>query len=324
MPDQATGDPVPSVIAETTKQTQVDNIRAMSWLMVSVVASSAMTIAVRMVSEELDPRMIVLLRFGITALILIAAILGIPRLRALLSFTLPGQHLVRGIFMAISTHLGFYAIAHMELVTVTVLFFMVPIFATALSGLVNAERAGPRRLAAIAVSFIGVLLILRPGYQPLNLAVFAALFSSILFASALVMSRRLGSADGTFSILVSSSALTVLISIPLALPVLELPTHGGVWIIVGVLVATGLLRLVADIQAYRFGEAAALAPITYTRLIFIGVAGYLMFGEVPDLLALLGGAIIMSAALYIVRREAMLKAKDKTIQAAALPGSKPS
>ncbi len=312
MPDQVTGDPVPSVIANTTETAQMDNIRAMSWLLVSVIASSAMTIAVRMMSESLHPSMIVLLRFALTGLILAVAILGLPRLRAMLSFTLPGQHLVRGFFMAFSTHLGFYAIANMELVTVTVLFFMVPIFATALSGFVNGEHAGPRRLAAIAVSFVGVLLILRPGYQPLNLAVFAALCSSILFASALVMSRRLGQADGTFSILVSSVTLTVLLSIPLALPVWELPDSGSVWVIVGFLVGTGLLRLIADIQAYRFGEAAALAPITYLRLIFIGGAGYLMFGEVPDMLAVLGGFIIMGAALYIVRREAMLKRRSST------------
>lgn len=282
------------------------NIKAILWLLLSVFASSAMTIAVRVMSFDLAPPMIVLLRFGITAILLLGAILVARELRTKLSFTRPRLHLIRGLCMAISTHLGFYAIANLELVTVTVLFFMVPIFATALSGFLNGEHAGPRRLAAIAVSFIGVLLILKPGYQPLNLAMFAALLSSVLFAFALVNSRRLATADGPFSVLVSSVFITALFSVPLAIPVWAMPQTMAVWGVVGMLVSTGLIRLFADIQAYRFGEASVLAPITYLRLILIGGAAYLMFGEVPDQMAILGTVIIIGSALYIARREARL------------------
>ncbi len=312
MQDPASGDPVTTVAQNHTQQLVYDNLRAISWLLLSVFASSAMTIAVRVMSFELDPRMIVLLRFGITAILLCIAVILVADLRNKLSFRRPKEHLVRGSFMAISTHLGFYSIVHLELVTVTVLFFMVPIFATALAGFVNGEHAGPRRIAAIAVSFIGVILILKPGYQPLNIAVFAALASSVLFAIALVMSRRLASDDGPFSVLVSSVTLTTLITIPLAIPVWQLPTTAPVWGVVAVLVGTGLVRLFADIQAYRFGEASVLAPITYLRLILIGGAAYLMFGEVPDSLALLGAVIIMGSALYIARREARLKKQNST------------
>ncbi len=310
MPDPASGDPVPVVATAQAAPFQYDNVQAISWLLLSVFASSVMTIAVRVMSFDLDPRMIVLLRFGITALLLLGAIAALSHLRAKLSFSRPKLHVVRGLCMAVSTHLGFYAISNIELVTVTVLFFMVPIFATALSGFLNGEHAGPRRLAAIAASFIGVLLILKPGYQPLNFAVFAALLSSVLFAFALVMSRRLAAADGSFSVLCSSVAFTTLLSIPLAAPVWQLPQTGTVWIVVAVLVGTGLLRLIADIQAYKLGEASVLAPITYLRLILIGAAAYVMFDEVPDGLAVLGTVIIVSAALYIARREAQLKKQN--------------
>jgi len=309
MQDPASTDPVASVAASHAPSPEYENIKAILWLLVSVFASSAMTIAVRLMSFDLDPRMIVLLRFGITALLLMGAVVIVADLRAKLSFSRPRLHLIRGLCMAISTHLGFYAIANMELVTVTVLFFMVPIFATALSGFLNGEHAGPRRLAAIAVSFIGVLLILKPGYQPLNTAVFAALFSSVLFAFALVTSRRLAGADGSFSVLFSSVMITMLMTIPLAMPVWQLPQTAYVWGVVAVLVATGLIRLLADIQAYRLGEASVLAPITYLRLILIGGAAYVMFGEVPDGLAIAGTVIIIGSALYIARREARLSRK---------------
>ena len=312
MQDPAAGDPIPSIPAPQTEEVQYDNLKAISWLLLSVVASSAMTIAVRLMSFDLDPRMIVLLRFGITFAILLAAIIAVSELRAKLKFSLPRLHLVRGMCMAVSTHLGFYAIANMDLVTVTVLFFMVPIFATALSSLVNKERAGPRRLAAIAASFVGVLLILKPGYQPLDITVFVALLSSVLFAFALINSRKLASADGSFSVLVSSVTITTLLSLPLAAPVWQMPQSGDVWIVVAVLVVTGLVRLIADIQAYRLGEASVLAPITYLRLLLIGGAAYVMFEEVPDALGLVGTAIIAGSALYIARREAHLKRQNST------------
>jgi drug/metabolite transporter (DMT)-like permease len=261
---------------------------------------------VRVLSFEIDPRMIVLLRFGFTSFGLIVAVAILSDLRSKLQFSRPRLHLIRGLCMAISTHLGFYAIANMELVTVTVLFFMVPIFATGLSGFINGEHAGPRRIAAIAASFIGVLLILKPGYQPLNLAVFAALLSSVLFAFALVTSRRLAGADGSFSVLFSSVMITTLFTLPLALPVWQIPQSSSGWMFVAMLVGTGLLRLLADIQAYKLGEASVLAPITYLRLILIGASAYVMFGEVPDRFAVLGTIVIVASALYIARREARL------------------
>lgn len=297
-----------------TQAFQHDNIKAISWILLSVLVTSIMTISVRLVSFELHPSMIVFLRFGITTLCLVAAILAAPRLRATLTFSRPGIHLLRGICMGVASILGFYAIAHMELVTVTVIFFMVPIFATILAMLINGEKAGPRRLAAVAVSFLGVLLVLRPGYEPITIATIAAVLSSLLISFAFVLSRRVVLADGPLSGILSSAVITTLVSLPVAIPVWKLPDTATLWAIVLVLVITGSLRLLADIQAYRFGEASALAPFTYLRLIFIGAAAYFMFNELPDTWALLGSAIIIAAALYIAHREAMLK-KQSSIAA---------
>ena len=81
---------------------------------------------------------------------------------------------------------------------------------------------------------------------------------------------------------------------------------------VGALIVTGITRMVADLQAYRYGEAASLAPMTYLRLIFIGAAAYLIYGEIPDGTALIGAAVIAGAAIYIARREAAIKKRNST------------
>lgn len=304
----------PAIATPSSTAFKHDNLQAIGWLLVSIVGSSIMTLGVRELSFTLDPRMIVLLRYIFTVALLVVAIGAISSLRKQLSFKRPGVHLLRGTCMGMATHLGFYAIAHIDLVTVTVLFFTVPIFATMIAGVVNGERTGPRRIAAIAVSFVGVLLILKPGYAPIEWAILAALFSSVIFAFALTLSRRVAQADGTFSALVSSSVITLVMSIPLAIPVLEMPQTSMLWWVVAIVVLSGIIRLVADIQAYRIGEASVLAPISYLRLITIGVAAYFLYGEVPDATSLAGAAIIIAAALYITRREAFLK-KRSSIEA---------
>lgn len=304
---------IPSPVPEPAPPVFVpDNVKAISWILLSVVASSAMTIAVRQSSLEIDSRMIVFLRFAV-ATVLITGFWALPRKAPLkVQFSRPYLHLVRGIMLAVSTHLGFYAIAHLELVTATVLFFCAPIFATVFAGLLHGEIAGPRRMAAVAAGFVGVLIILRPGFGEFDPAMLTALASAILFGMALVLSRPVAEADGAYSTLLSTAWITTLMSIPLAVPVWQMPELTGTWIAVVALMMTGTVRTIADLQAYRIGEAASLAPIVYLRLVLIGGAAYLLYGEVPDGAALAGAAVIISAAIYIARREAAIKKRSST------------
>lgn len=288
-----------------------DNMAALGWIAASVVTASAMTIAVRQMTLELDSRMVVLVRFALTTAILVAAIGVMPRLRKTVRFSKPGLHMRRGLFMAISTHLGFFAIARIDLVTVTVLFFTAPIFAVVLSVILNGERTGPRRIAAMAVGFMGVLIILRPGSAPLEWGMLAALASSLFFAAALVQSRRLADIDGAFSTLLSTVTITTVFSIPLALPVWQVPGASATWIAITVTVLAGTMRMISDIQAYRLGEASFVGPFTYLRVILIGVAAYVMFGEFPDIWAIAGAIIIVAATIYIAQREAAQKSATK-------------
>ena len=131
----------------------------------------------------------------------------------------------------------------------------------------------------------------------------AALGSSALFAMVLLMSRRLANADGPLATYVSAAVMTVLIAGPATGGSFDIPL-GAVAIggLLGVSVAS-LGRNIADIQAYRLAEASFLAPLAYTRLIFIAAAGYLLFDEIPDVWTIVGGAVIIAAALYIAQRE---------------------
>ncbi len=284
-----------------------DNFTAILWILFSVVASSAMTIGVRDISAQLDSTVIVFLRAAVSTALILIAILIFAKLRKQLKFSRPWLHLIRGTLIAFSTQLGFYSISNLPLSTVTVLFFLAPIWATLLAIPVHGEKVGPRRIAAIAVGFVGALVILRPGFGALHPAMLTAMGSSILFALALNMSRGLARADGAFSTYFSSVIITAIVMLPLAAPVFDTPHNLRAWIAGAVIVVAGAARGYADIEAYRLGEAGILAPITYLRLVFIAVAAYFLYAETPDTPTIIGAVIIIGSTFYIARRETKLR-----------------
>jgi len=284
-----------------------DNRRGIFWAFISVFAASLMALAVRGVVADIDSRVAVMFRAGITALVIVIGLILFSRLRKQLKFSRPRLHLLRGILIGASTNRGFYTMMHIPLTTATVLFFTAPIFATILGVIIHKERVGPRRIAAVLMGFTGALVILRPGFDGFQPAMLTALGSSALFAIALTLSRNLANADGVLSTYFSSVVITVIVTFPIVLPVWTLPTNPLIWTGVAILVVTSAVRGFADIQAYRYAEAALLAPIAYLRLVMIGIGAYFIFSETIDTPTWIGAAVIISATLYIAQREAKLR-----------------
>lgn len=300
-------DPVsPSAIATETPAI-TDNARGASWMMMSVLTSSVMTIGVRFAAEEMNSQVIVACRSIGGLMICAVALIFIRDLRSQLRFSAPWLHIWRGALIGVSTQFGFYTIVHLPLATSTVLFFTAPIITALLSIPIQGERIGPRRGGAIVAGFIGVLIVMRPGMDGFSLAMVTALISSALFGAALLFSRGLANRDGPFSAFVSSAVMTIIVAMPFAAPVWSLPTTGVGWLALALVAISSLARNIGDIQAYRLAEAAVLAPLAYLRLIFLALAGYIFFTETPDIYTVIGGAVIIASALYIAQRERLLK-----------------
>jgi len=157
----------------------------------------------------------------------------------------------------------------------------------------------------------GAVIILQPGFGTFHPAMLVALLSSFLFALALNLSREVAQADGAIATFMSSAVMTLLVATPFALPVFAMPQDWWVWAMLGTVAATGAIRSVSDIQAYRLGEASVVAPFTYLRLVIVGLAGFLMFDEIPGIATLLGALVIITSTLYIALREARLRQKSK-------------
>ena len=188
-------------------------MRGFIWAFAAVIAASVITVAIRGTAEYMDTRMIVLIRFWVTVLVGGLALMMFSGLRGQVRFSQPKRHILRGLFIALATHFGFYAIANVPLAAVSAIFFTAPIFAAILSIFIHGEKIGLRRASAIAVGFLGVLIFLRPDTQLPPLGVLSALGSSLFYASALIMSRGLADKDGVLSTVASASVITAIFSL---------------------------------------------------------------------------------------------------------------
>ncbi|MEM8758982.1 MAG: DMT family transporter [Pseudomonadota bacterium] len=281
---------------------------AILWILVSVAGATGMTIGVREVTEELHSVMLAFLRSALGMLGVLPLLLGWGKSGgAPFRFSAWPLHLLRGVVMVGALNFGFYAIGNLPLATSTVLFFMAPVFATLVAMGLLGERVGPRRWGAMAAGFLGAVIVLRPEAGAIEPAMLFALASAMCFAVALILGRMASDRDGANAVFVSSSVVVGVATLPPALFFWDLPQSLTTWALIGLIVLASSLRTFADIKAYATGDAGFLAPFTYLRLVTVGFAGFVLFGEVPDVTTLLGGAVIVAATLYIGIRERQLK-----------------
>ena len=290
------------------------NAQGALWILASVVGATAMTLAVRYLSAEIHTTMLAFLRSAL-ALVTVIPFLWTPRAVRRVRIAAWELHLARGLMLSVALNAGFYAIWKLPLATAAILFFLAPVFATVMAVPLLGERVGPRRWGAIAAGFLGTLIILRPGFGAFDPAMVAAVVSSMAFAGALMTGRVIADREGTEGIFVSSSVIVAVATLPPALLYWEIPAALWQWAGLAVLVLGSSLRTYADIRAYAVGDAGFIAPFTYLRLVTVGLAGYILFGESVDGATLLGGAIIIAATLYIAIRERQKRGKPRPMQA---------
>ena len=291
----------------TEQNQEAENWRGILWAMLSVIGASAMAISVRGASLGLDTRLLVGYRLFFTLILIGILILIIPRLRSKVHFKQPRAHLIRGILMAFSVHLGFYTLSIVPLAAAAILFATAPIFATIISVAMGRETIGIRRTLAILVGFIGTIIVMRPSSEIIDTNMIYGIGSSIFFSFSLVMSRNLARTDGPLSTLISTSAIGLIVTIPLAAPVFEITTDTNIILWTLVLIIFGILRQYSDIQAYTYAQAAVIAPISYFRVVLIGLMAYLFFNEIPVVTTYIGATIIIAATIYITNRERLAK-----------------
>ena len=196
-----------------------------------------------------------------------------------------------------------YAVSALPLSTTYAIFFVAPLIITALSVPLLKERVGPRRWAAIAIGTIGVVVVLRPtGDGLLLLPALATLLAALCYALSAITVRFLARTDNTQSMMLWLLVLMTVGNAVIAIPSWT-PLHAShAWTIAFVGVA-GAFGQYAITEAFRTGEASALAPLEYTALLWGVLLDLSLWGVLPDGMTWVGAGIIVASGLYLVRRE---------------------
>lgn len=222
-------------------------------------------------------------------------------------------HVLRSI-LAMGAMFGFfYGLAHMPLVNALTLGFTAPLMMTALSAIFLGDHVGWRRWLGVSVGFIGVLIILRPGSQPIDTATVAVLIAAFCYGCQHITARHLGQTESLLSLSTYVIVGPLILSSVLMIDGNWITPDTKGWILMfgaGVCSAGAWFGF---INGYRRASPAILAPLEYTALIGGAIAGFLIWDEVPDRYVVLGALIIIASGIFVVYREvAAERAANKT------------
>jgi drug/metabolite transporter (DMT)-like permease len=251
----------------------------------------------------IDPWQIILVR-SIFAFILGFAMLAArgQSLRDVLRTRQPLLQIARGLTAVTCMYLGILAVSMMSLAEALTIIYAAPIAVTLLAIPLLGEKVGVRRLSAVAVGFVGVLIVAGPGGAELNYGLPVALAAMLLYALATVMTRRLGRTDRGLTTHFYTQFVFVTISLPMMPFVWVTPSFDQATILIAAGVC-GAVAIYLLTEAHQAAPPAVVAPMDYTVILWGALLGMLIWGEMPTATTWLGIAIIAATGLYIAQRE---------------------
>jgi len=198
----------------------------------------------------------------------------------------------------------FYAFSVLPLAQVYAILFTAPLLVTVLSIPILGEKVGPHRWGAVVVGLIGVLVVLRPGSATLSLGHLAAIVGAVSSSLASIIVRKIGRDErNAVLLLYPMMANFIVMAALLALIYRPMPAeHLG---LVGVMAVLSFIAGILLIKAFKMGDAAIVAPMQYSQMIWAAIYGALFFSESTDRLTWIGAGIIIASGIYIVLRESL-------------------
>mgnify|MGYP002525060973 CR=1 FL=1 len=254
-------------------------------------------------AREYNTVVVVMIRYWFFAAFVIA--LSASRkggIRRVAATSQPFLQILRGVILVAEICVMVIAFVHLGLVASHAVFASYPLLAAALSGPILGEKVGPRRWVAIGIGFIGVLIILRPGFTIFAPEALIPLLSASMFAIYGLLTRyaaRKDSAETSFFWTGVSGAVAItLIGIFFWEPI-----QGNDWWFMGMLCLTGAGGHFLLIKAYDVAEVSTVQPFAYFQLVFAASIGMAVFGETADLWMIIGAGLIIASGLFTFWRE---------------------
>lgn len=233
----------------------------------------------------------------------------LPRLRltGFLRTRRHGLQIGRGLLLLLATLCMYSAIRVVPLADAYTITFTAPLIVTALSVPLLKERVGWRRWTAVVIGFIGVLIVIRPGFGQVPWQLLLPLITAACFAVYQIFTRMI-SIDPceTPFVMLFYLAWVGALATTLVVPFYWQPVAPLEWLWMAAIGALGAAGHLILIQALRIAPASLIAPFTYSQIIWALILGYLVFGDLPDAWMLAGCTVIIASGLFVFYREAIL------------------
>lgn len=283
-------------------------VRGVLWMGLAAILLTGMATIVKQLSADLHTFQIVFFR---TAMGLPFMLPWLVRSRgAGLKTQKLGVLAVRGVVTMVAASCFFAALKLAPLADATAIMFSRPLFATVMAILLLNEAVSGRRWTAMIVGFLGVLIILRPGFAELNIGLVLAMIGAVFGAGAASFVRYLSRTDSPDTITVYFLIFMTLYSVGPAIYFWTPITweHAALILALGFVGATGQRAMS---RAVATADISIVLPVDFTRLVIAAIIGWFLFAEVPTVWVWVGGAIIFGSSFYIARRESRERAKPR-------------
>ncbi len=289
-------------------------LKAIVFKLISAFLFAVMSAQIRYLGDIVPVGQVVFFRSASAIIPVVAIYAWRKELTAAVRTSRPLGQLGRGTLSVVGMFASFAALARLPLADAIAISFASPLITVALAAVVLKERVRVYRWSAVAVGFVGVIIMLLPH---LDIGAFAgatdvgaigallALGSAFCNAGTTIQTRRLTQSESTASIVFYFSLICALCG----LATLPFAWHNPTWMEFGMLMSLGILGGIGHLfltESYRFATASVVAPFDYSSMIWAFLLGFWFFGEIPTLLVFIGAGIVAGAGLYVIWRERQL------------------
>jgi drug/metabolite transporter (DMT)-like permease len=277
------------------------SLRGAIWMLIAAACLTAMAAAVRHLSAELHTFEIVFFRTMLAIAFMLPWLMraGLGAMRT----TRIGMLGLRGVVTMIASTCYFWGLALIPLADATAIMFTRPLVGAVLAMVLLHEVVRGRRWSAMAVGFIGVLIVLRPAFDEMNAGIAVLLVATVFASVAAVLVRHLARTESPDTItMYYAVSLTLLSAVPAAIVWRTPGWDEGLWIL-----AMGFLGTIgqrAMTRAFAAADVSVVLPVDFTRLLFAAAIGFALFGEQPGIWTWIGGTVIFASTVFLARGEA--------------------
>lgn len=276
------------------------------WMVITTILFVGVTATVRYLEGEVPAPQAAFLRYAIGTVMLAPSLITLTKFKP--ERSLFNKFILRGFVHSIGVTLWFYAMSVMPVAEVTAIGFLTYIFVSIGASIFLKEKLHKHRLSAILISFIGALIILRPGFKVIESGQLGMLIATMVFTASYLIAKVVSKERTSSEIVAMLSIFTTIFLIPSAIYSWE-PLSLEALLILSFTALIATLGHITMTKAIKAAPMVVTQPVLFLQLVWASMVGLFIFDEEFDLFVIIGGTVIMLCVCYVSYREHILGKK---------------